>query len=103
VVTPAEALAAATINGARSQGRADCGSIEVGRRADVVGLDVDLPWTQPVHSLVNNLVYAAQGTDVVLTMVDGAVLYRDGAWPTIDVERAIRETQQAADSIVASL
>jgi 5-methylthioadenosine/S-adenosylhomocysteine deaminase len=103
VVTPAQALAAATVNGARSQGRADCGVIEEGRRADLVALDVNLPWMQPVHSLVSNLVYSAQGTDVVLTMVDGAVLYRDGAYLTIDVERAIAETQQVADDIVASL
>jgi 5-methylthioadenosine/S-adenosylhomocysteine deaminase len=58
---------------------------------------------QPTHNLVNNLVYAAQGTDVVLTMVDGAVLYRDGLYLTIDIERAIAETQQVADTIVASL
>jgi 5-methylthioadenosine/S-adenosylhomocysteine deaminase len=103
VVTPAQALAAATINGARSQGRDDCGAIETGKRADLVVFDTNTPWMQPVHNLVNNLVYAAQGTDVVLTMVDGAVLYRDGDYPTIDVERAIRETQQVADEIVASL
>ncbi|MDR0350710.1 MAG: amidohydrolase [Coriobacteriales bacterium] len=102
-ITPAQALAAATINGARSQGRADCGVIEVGRRADLVVLDVDVPWMRPVHSLVNNLVYAAQGSDVVLTMVDGAVLYRDASYPTIDVERAAYETGRAADEIVASL
>jgi 5-methylthioadenosine/S-adenosylhomocysteine deaminase len=103
VVTPAEALAAATINGARSQGRADCGSIEVGKRADLVAFDVDVPWMQPTHNPVNNLVYAAQGTDVVLTMVDGVVLYRDGLYLTIDIERVIAETQQVADTIVTGL
>jgi 5-methylthioadenosine/S-adenosylhomocysteine deaminase len=81
----------------------DCGTIEAGKRADLVVLDVGQPWTQPTHSSVNNLVYAAQGADVVLTMVDGAVLYRDGTWPTLDVERAIAGTQAAADAIVASL
>ncbi|MDR1015399.1 MAG: amidohydrolase [Coriobacteriales bacterium] len=103
VVTPAQALAAATVNGACSQGRADCGTIEAGRRADLVAFDVDVPWMQPVHHLVNNLVYSAQGTDVVLTMVDGRVLYRDGVYPTIDIERAIADTQQVADAIVAEL
>jgi 5-methylthioadenosine/S-adenosylhomocysteine deaminase len=102
-ITPAQALGAATVNGARSQGRDDCGTIAQGRRADLVVLDVDVPWMKPVHSLVNNLVYAAQGSDVVLTMVDGTVLYRDGLYPTIDVERAAAETQRAADEIVASL
>jgi 5-methylthioadenosine/S-adenosylhomocysteine deaminase len=103
VVTPAQALAAATVNGARSQGRPDSGSIELGKRADLVALDVNVPWMQPVHSLVNNLVYAAQGTDVVLTMVDGTVLYKDGDYLTLDIERVIHETQKAANDIVAEL
>ena len=103
VVTPAQALAAATINGAYAQRREDCGSIEVGTRADLAVLDVSKPWMHPVHSLLSNLVYSAQGTDVVLTMVDDRVLYRDGEWLTIDVERAIAETQRATDSIRAQL
>jgi 5-methylthioadenosine/S-adenosylhomocysteine deaminase len=103
VVTPAQALAAATVKGACSQGRLDGGRIAEGALADMVVLDVDTPWMKPVHEQINNLVFAAQGSDVVLTMVDGAVLYRDGRWPTIDVEQAAFATQQAADDIVASL
>ena len=103
LVTPAEALAAATRAGARSQGRADCGSIEVGRRADVVALDITQPWMRPITDLRNNLIYSAQGSDVVLTMVDGNVLYRDGSWPTIDIERVIAETQKITEEIQAGL
>ncbi|MDR1712923.1 MAG: amidohydrolase [Coriobacteriales bacterium] len=103
VVTPAEALAAATINGARSQGRLDCGCLAVGQRADLVVLETNVAWAQPVHNALNNLVFSAQGSDVVLTMVDGAVLYRDGQWPTIDVEKAIAETQAATGDILAEL
>ena len=103
VVTAKEALAAATINGARAQGRLDSGSIAVGNRADVAVLDISGPWFSPQTDLLNNLVYAGQGSDVVLTMVDGAVLYRDGIYPTIDVKRAIFETQQATQAILASL
>ncbi|MDR1422171.1 MAG: amidohydrolase [Coriobacteriales bacterium] len=103
VVTPAQALATATVNGARSQGRADGGRIAEGCAADVAVLDVNTPWMTPVHDQLSNLIFAAQGSDVVLTMVDGVVLYRDGSWPTIDVEKALAETQAAADTIVASL
>jgi 5-methylthioadenosine/S-adenosylhomocysteine deaminase len=103
VISPQQALAVATINGARSQGRTDCGTIEVGRRADLVALDIRVPWMQPIHSLLNNLVYSAQGTDVVLTMVDGAVLYRDGTYPTIDIERATSDTKRFSAEIAASL
>lgn len=103
VVSPAQALAAATINGAHSQGRSDCGTLEVGKRADLVVLDICVPWMQPIHSLVNNLVYSAQGTDVVLTMVDGTVLYRGGEYLTIDIEKAISDTKRFSAEIAASL
>ena len=94
-VSPAQALQIATENGARAQGRDDCGAIKVGNKADLVVVDVDQPHLHPATDLASNLVYAAHGSDVVLTMVDGAVLYRDGEWPTIDVERAEAETDAA--------
>jgi 5-methylthioadenosine/S-adenosylhomocysteine deaminase len=103
VVTPEQALAAATVNGARAQGRTDCGAIAEGMRADLVVMDVCNTWTQPIHSLVNNLVYAAQGSDVLLTMVDGVVLYCNGEHTTIDVQRAIHDTKRFAAEIAASL
>jgi len=102
-VKPQQALAVATVNGARSQGRSDCGTIEPGKRADLVALNICVPWMQPIHNLANNLVYSAQGTDVVLTMVDGAVLYRDGDYLTIDLERAISDTKRYSAEIAASL
>jgi 5-methylthioadenosine/S-adenosylhomocysteine deaminase len=99
VVTPVEALTAATLAGARSQRREGCGTIALGNAADLVVLDINVPWMQPVSSLLNNLVYSAKGTDVVLTMVDGAVLYKDGEYLTIDVEKAARETQRSSERI----
>ncbi|MDR2107887.1 MAG: amidohydrolase [Coriobacteriales bacterium] len=103
VVGPAQALRAATLAGARSQGRLDCGTIALGNRADLVVLDVDVPWMRPVNDLRNNLVFSAKGSDVVLTMVDGKVLYRDGEYLTLDVEKAAFEAQQATDTIRAAL
>jgi len=103
VVTPAQALAAATSNGAFAQRRLDCGEIKVGNRADLLVLDIDVPWMQPAISPLNNLAFSAQGSDVVLTMVDGKVLYCDGVWPTIDVEKVARETSEATRGIIASL
>jgi 5-methylthioadenosine/S-adenosylhomocysteine deaminase len=106
LVSPAQALQAATRGGALAQGREDCGLIEQGKRADLCVLDVapaTHPWMHPVHDALANIVFSGVGTDVVLTMVDGRVLYRDGVWPTIDVERAAAETQAAADAIKAEL
>ena len=91
VVTPKQALAAATRMGALSQGREDCGYVAVGAKADLCVFDVSGPsWTPMTDPLVN-LVYAGHGSDVCLTLCDGQVVYRDGAWPTLDVERAKAE------------
>lgn len=103
VLPPAEVLRCATANGALAQQRPDCGVIRVGNRADLVVIDFDAPHLQPATDVVSNIVYAAHGSDVCLTMVDGAVLYRDGEWPTIDVERAQAETIAATQHIIAQL
>lgn len=87
IITPLDAIYAATKAGAIAQNREDCGALKVGNRADIIVLDMDAPYWKPVHTLTNNLVYSASGTDVCLTMVDGKVLYRDGCYPTIDMEK----------------
>lgn len=102
-VTPKQALFAATRAGALAQGRTDCGALAVGNRADLTVLDIDVPWMHPATSMAANMVYAASGAEVVLTMVDGRVLYRDGVWPTIDVEQAKHEVDAASAHIIASL
>lgn len=96
LITPAQALYAATRAGALSQGREDCGLIKEGFKADLFLLDTDRPYMCPAHDPLSNLVYAAQGGDVVLTMCDGEILYRNGEYTTIDVERARFETERRA-------
>lgn len=103
VVTPKQAVRAATREGALAQGRDDCGIMRVGARADLVALDVSVPWMNPPTSMLANLVYSASGGDVRLTMVDGRVLYRDGGWPTIDVERAMALTDASARRIISEI
>ena len=102
-VTPKQALYAATRAGALSQGRTDCGLIKEGFKADLIVLDVAKPYMRPCHDMVNNLVFSAQGTDVCLTMADGRVLYRDGLWTTIDVERAAALAEESVKKILAQL
>lgn len=102
-VTPKQALLAATRNGALAQGREDCGLIREGFRADLIAVDIRQPNMQPVHNMLNNLVYSASGTDVLLTMADGKVLYEDGAYPTIDIEKTMFEADAAMKKILAAL
>ena len=58
---------------------------------------------RPVHDLATNVVYSACGSDVVLTMVDGEVLYRDGNFLTLDLEETIAKTEEAVHRILARL
>lgn len=83
------ALRFATVNGAKAQGRSDCGMIKEGFDADMIMLDFDRPHLAPCHNVISNAVYAARGSDVVMTMVSGKVLYENGEYKTIDIERAM--------------
>lgn len=98
-----EVIEIATLNGALSQGREKCGDIVVGNKADLVVLNADTPWMVPADDKAAAVVYSAQGSDVVLTMVDGEVLYRDGEYLTIDIERALYEVQDSRRRIVSQL
>lgn len=103
LITPVEALKAATYAGAKGQGREDCGKLAVGYKADLIVLDLFQPHMHPVHNLANNVVYSASGSDVLLTMVDGRVLYRDGEFLTIDLEKAVFEAEKEMERILREL
>lgn len=103
LISPKDTLYAATRAGAIGQGRADCGLIKEGFRADIVVLDTDKVYMKPAHNLLNNLIYSAQGTDVVLTMADGKVLYRDGDYPTMDIEKIMFECEKSRTRILEGL
>ncbi|MDD6043167.1 MAG: amidohydrolase [Eubacteriaceae bacterium] len=103
VITPKEALMMATLNGAKAQGRADCGCIALGNKADMIVLRTDTPNMHPVHNMLNNLVYSASSGDISMTIVDGKVLYKDGEYTTIDIEKTIFEAEVATEKILKKL
>src|SRR5690606_13645714 len=72
-------LRMATLDGAAALGLADAvGSIEVGKRADLVAVDLDRPHTQPVYDPVSTSVYAAGRGDVRHVWIDGEPVVTDG-------------------------
>ena len=85
------------------QGRTDCGVIREGNRADLIVVDLNQPNMHPVHKMANNLVYSASGSDVLLTMADGKVLYEKGEYKTIDIEKTIFEAARATEKILKQL
>ncbi len=102
-MTPQEVLRSATRAGALAQGRDDAGLVKEGFKADLIVVDAMGPNMFPVHDMLNNLVYSADGKDVCMTMCDGEVLYRDGEYKTLDIEKTVFETEKATKAILASL
>lgn len=103
LITPEEVLKMSTINGALAQGRGDCGAIRLGNKADVILMDISGVHMQPNYDLVNNLIYAAQGSDVVMTLSDGVVVYDNGEFPTIDIEKAKFNLNNSFNRILGEL
>lgn len=91
IMTPETILTMATANGARVQGRNDTGSLEVGKKADIVAVNLDAPHMRPNLNPLALLTYSAQGSDVTLTMVDGNILYENGEYITMDKEKITYE------------
>ena len=92
---PYTALQMATVNGARALGR-NTGRIAAGLDADLVLVDFGAPNLTPCHDAVENLVYAAQGRNVELTMCRGKILYQNGEFFTIDLDKVKQEVASYA-------
>jgi cytosine/adenosine deaminase-related metal-dependent hydrolase len=95
-------LEMATLNGARAMGmESEVGSIEVGKRGDLVLIDLKKPHLVPYTDIVSNVVYSAMGSDVDTVLVDGKVLLQGGRTLTLDEERVVSEAQRRQDDLFA--
>ena len=94
ITTAGEMLALATQNGALAQGRPDCGRIAEGNRADLVLIDRSALHNMPCYDDYAMLAYSADRSDVLFTMVDGRILYQNGAYTSIDEERLRFESRE---------
>ena len=96
-LTARDVLWMATREGARTLGLdREIGSIEEGKRADLILVDRDRPHLAPDVDPWTTLVYATRGTDIRMTMVDGRALVRDGELTGMDEVGTAREGRQAA-------
>lgn len=87
----AEILRLMTIDGARTLRLDDqVGSLEPGKRADLIAIDLSGPHTRPVYDPVTAIIFSASARDVVMTMVDGRILYDGKKILTIDEDRLLR-------------
>lgn len=99
----ARAVALATRGGARALGLQDeLGSLEVGKRADVIALDINRLHIVPAESPYSIIAYAARSTDVRHVAVDGSVVVRDRELLTLDREAVLRNARATAQRLFAA-
>ena len=73
-----EILKMATVNAARAMGLNEADVLDVNKYADIIMIDLNKPNMQPINDIITNLVYAGSKDNVILTMINGRILYQDG-------------------------
>jgi 5-methylthioadenosine/S-adenosylhomocysteine deaminase len=93
----------ATIGGAKVLGLDKLiGSIETGKKADIILLDMNQPHLTPLYNCYSQLVYAARGADVKTSIINGRIVMRDRHLLTIDMDTAMKNVRSIAAEIINS-
>jgi 5-methylthioadenosine/S-adenosylhomocysteine deaminase len=100
VMDAATTLHTATMGGAALLGaESQIGSIEVGKKADIIMLDMNQPHLTPVYNPVSHLVYAARGGDVLHSVINGQVVMRDRRLTTLDEAAILENMKQIGETV----
>lgn len=79
-------LKMATVGSSKAMYLSNVDTLEVGKEADIIIIDMHQPNMQPVYNIKKNLVYSGSKQNVLMTMVNGNILYEDGKFLTVDAE-----------------
>ena len=83
-----EVLRMATVNGARAMGLLDADVLAAGKLADIIMIDLHQPNMQPLNNITKNIVYSGSKQNVKMTMINGKILYYNGAYENgVDAEK----------------
>lgn len=95
------ALKMATINGAKALGIENhIGTIEEGKKADMILIDMKKPHLYPKHNMISSMVYSASAADVDTVIVDGEILMENREIKTIDVEKVMYNADKTAKDLI---
>lgn len=95
VVDAERVLYMATVGGAKAMGLTGCDTLEAGKLADLIVIDLHQPNMQPLNNITKNLVYSGSKQNVILTMVNGKVLYEAGEFHIgVNPEEVYRKVQE---------
>ena len=96
VIDPYSVLRMATIGGAKALGLDSiCGTIEVGKRADLILIDIDTIHNQPVNDIFSQIVHCAKASDVQTAIVNGEILLRERALTQLDEKKILADAKVA--------
>ena len=99
-----KALEMATIDGARALGMESLiGSLEAGKRADVITVSMTAARQTPMYDPLSHLVYVTRGDDVNTTVVNGRILMRDRKVMTLDKTRVLSDARALAEKVKAAV
>ncbi|MDH7477241.1 MAG: amidohydrolase [Candidatus Bathyarchaeota archaeon] len=102
VLSAYEVLRMATINGAKALGLADkIGSLEIGKKADIILIDFSKPHLKPLHDVFASLVYSVHGSDVDTVIVDGRIVMERKHIKTVDETNIMRKAEKTASDLLA--
>lgn len=93
----------ATVNGALAQERKDCGLLKAGNKADLIVFDLNSPNMQPDFNTLANVVFSAQSSNIILNMIDGRVVYRNGNFAFINKDEVYTEVNKRLNRILKEL
>lgn len=102
-VSSRDILKMATRDGALMQGRDDCGLLKEGFRADIIVINLDTPNMQPDIDTISNVVFSADAKDIVLNMIDGKVVFKDGQYPHLDREHIMYDANMTFKKMLERL
>lgn len=102
VVMPSKnILEMATLGGAKAMLQEEqFGSLEVGKKADMILINTDQPHIEPTHQLTNTLIESANSNDVADVIVNGRILMKNREVLTLDEERIKYESKKAMDDLI---
>jgi 5-methylthioadenosine/S-adenosylhomocysteine deaminase len=102
VMNAQEVLQMATIGGAKLLGLDNrIGSIEVGKEADIILVDMNQPHLTPLYNCYSQLVYAARGADVKTSIINGKIVMKDRQLRIMDLNAVMENVRNIADDIIA--
>lgn len=97
-------LKMATVGGAKALGLDEADTLEVGKLADIIMIDLHRPNMQPINNIEKNIVYSGSKENVKLTMINGRILYEDGQFFVDEpIETIYQRAQEATDRIKSEI